>query len=744
VNRSSSTPDPDQPDAGKPGEPAAAKNASDSLQSDRTRGIDEPTLGIPLNRDSGGREPSPDSIETPSPELAQGTGSQGTGSQGTGSQGTGKRHASGPDATMSDSTTLDATIAQGEMQQGRISNDLTGSEAPANLGRYQIEALLGRGGMGSVYRAHDTQLDRKVALKVPKFESNTKSRLVDRFYREARSAANLAHPNLCPVFDVGEVDGTHYIAMALIKGDTLSSHIRNNAELPERFAAITVLKIARAMQEAHGSGIIHRDLKPANIMIDHRKEPIVMDFGLACPDEIDDDSRLTQEGALLGSPAYMSPEQLRGAEDSIGQGSDVYALGVVLYEILSGRLPFAGNGSTISMIGQILTEEPTDLKSLRPTISNGLAQICAKAMAKDSTVRYGSMKLLANDLERFIRSAAARKKSSNSGTKTVQANVTQIQLNEQSKLVKTLCESKQFTAALPILQQILDNPQAKNSKTQQWAAATLSNVQTRIKEDKQKQLSANSTQPTPTATIMDGDLFADLPVANATSGQNLHASTRPTRKSTRKSPGGFSRNLIFVAAGIALVALIGGGYWFWPQESSSTPVPVIPETPNEIADDKQKPQPQPSPNNFDRRMLIDRVLQQFDKNKDGFIEAQEMTRPTKSILMRFDSNEDGRLSRQEIQTINPRILAPLQSDRPGGNNFNRGQRQQGGPNGFENGRPGFGGPGFNGSQPRGDAGPNQPFRGNDRPGANPRTNPPNGDGERAAGGLPFERQGAAN
>ena len=733
MNRSSSTPDPDQHDAGKPGEPAAAKNASDSLQSDKTLGIDEPTLEIPLNRESGGREPSPDSVETPSPELAQGTGSQGTGSQGTGSQGTGsqgtgsqgtgKPHASSPDATMSDSMTLDATIAQGEMQQGRTNNDLTGSETPANLGRYQIEALLGRGGMGSVYRAHDTQLDRKVALKVPKFESNTKSRLVDRFYREARSAANLAHPNLCPVFDVGEVDGTHYIAMALIKGDTLSSHIRNNVELPERFAAITVLKIARAMQEAHGSGIIHRDLKPANIMIDHRKEPIVMDFGLACPDEIDDDSRLTQEGALLGSPAYMSPEQLRGAEDSIGQGSDVYALGVVLYEILSGRLPFAGNGSTISMIGQILTEEPTELKSLRPTISNGLAKICAKAMAKDSAVRYGSMELFANDLERFIRSAAARKKSSNSGTKAVQANVTQIQLNEQSKLVKTLCESKQFTAALPILQQILDNPQAKNSKTQQWAAATLSNVQTRIEEDKQKQHSANSIQTPPTATIIDGDLFADLPVANATSGQHLHTATRPTRKSTRKSSGGLSRNLIFVAAGIALVALIGGGYWLWPQESSSTPARVIPQDPNEIEDDK--PQPQPQPNNFDRRMLVDRVLQQFDNNKNDFIEAQEMTRPTKSILMRFDSNEDGRLSRQEIQTINPRILAPLQGDRPGGNNFNRGQRPQGGPNGFENGRPGFGGPGFNGSQPRGDAGPNQSFRGNGRPGASLRPNPPN-------------------
>ena len=402
----------------------------------------------------------------------------------------------------------------------------------------------------------------------------------------------------------------------------------------------------------------------------------------------------------------------------------MYALGVVLYEILSGRLPFAGNGSTISMIGQILTEEPTELKSLRPTISDGLAQICGKAMAKDSAKRYASMESFANDLERFLRSNASRNKSSNSGAKTVQANITQIQLNEQSKLVKTLCESKQFTAALPILQQILDNPQAKNSKTQQWAAATLSNVQTRIEEDKQKQLLAKSTQPLPTATMIDGDLFADLPVTKVTSGQHLHTSTRSTRKSTRKSQGGLSRYLIAVAAGIALVALIGSGYWLWPKETSSTPAVVVTEAPNEIDDDERKPKP--NPNNFDRRMLVDRVLQQFDKNKNGFIEVQEITRPTKeitrptkSILMRADANEDGRLSRQEIQTISPRILAPLLGDRPGGNNFNRGQRQQGGPNGAENGRPGLGGPRFNGSQPRGSAGPNQPFNGNGRPGANP-------------------------
>ena len=557
--------------------------------------------------------------------------------------------------------------------------------------------------------------------------------------------------------------------MALIKGDTLSSHIRNSAELPERFAALTVLKIARAMQEAHGSGIIHRDLKPANIMIDHRKEPIVMDFGLACPDELGDDSRLTQEGALLGSPAYMSPEQLRGAKDSIGQGSDVYALGVVLYEILSGRLPFAGNGSTISMIGQILTEDPTDLKSLRPSISTALAQICGKAMAKTSAERYGSMESFANDLERFIRSQASRNKSSNSSTKTVQANITQIQLNEQSRLVKTLCESKQFTAAVPILQQMLDNPQAKNSKTHQWASATLSTVQTRIEEDHRKRASANSTGELPAGVKTDNDLFADLPDPTPAGGQHLPtlnsppvnpavssapASSSATRKRTHKSTGGHSRHLIFAAAGLPVVAvLLIAGVWYWTQKSAATGN----TNPSDIADETQQqdPDPQAMSSMGERQPLPDRIMQKFDRDRDGFIALTEMPRAVKSILMPADINDDGRISRNEIQNVNQKILIQLLSSRPDMKNFKGNQRPPGGPNGFENRRTEFRGPGFteqgsprfDESATRGGSGPNRPVNGGGRAGPTPADNPPNGQGprgERPAGGPPFGRQRSPN
>jgi len=728
VNRFSSNPDPAQPKPGDTRNPGAGSENSDANTADHApRGPDEPTLEIPLSRESVIPGPSQEASMAAPPEPS-------------------RDQAGKTQGAVSDATVSEETIAQRQTAADSISENITAGNVPSQLGRYRIEALLGRGGMGSVYRAHDTQLDRKVALKVPKFEAKTNSTLVDRFYREARSAANLAHPNLCPVFDVGVVDGTHYIAMALIKGDTLSSHIRNNGELSEKFAAITVLKIARAMQEAHGSGILHRDLKPANIMIDHRKEPIVMDFGLACPDDLDDDSRLTQEGALLGSPAYMSPEQLRGGKDSIGQQSDVYALGVVLYEILAGRLPFAGNGSTISMIGQILTEEPTDLKALRPTVNNTLAQICLKAMAKDSAERYPSMEIFGNDLERFIRGHAGRKNSANNDAKKVKAQVTQIQLNEQSKLVKTLCDSKQFDAAVPILQQIVDNPQAKDSKTHQWATATLQKVQTRINEEKQKRVAENARQ---VAQNPNDDPFAGLPDSPSTSLPQtpvLRPSVAPKNKpATSKN----SYKIIAVVAATGLILLTIAGLWLLSRKSNAKPnaTPPLPAIVDDGSSDDNDRQQATRPNQqtFDN---VDRIMQRFDRDGDGFISAREVPRADKAIMMRVDVNRDGKISREEMKTSNARKAFSQQGIRPGGNNFNRGQRPPGtGPNGLDNGRPNFGGPGFNGVKPPGETNSDRSLDNKGNPGMNPGRNIPNGPGprgDRPAGNSPFERQRQPN
>lgn len=279
----------------------------------------------------------------------------------------------------------------------------TGTRLPGDeFGRYRILKTLGEGAMGSVYLAHDTQLDRKVALKIPKFDAKSESKHIDRFLREARSAATLNHPNICQVFDVGETDGTHFMTMAYIAGHTLQDFVNPEKPQRDRNVANVVRKIALALHEAHINGLVHRDVKPGNIMIDPRNEPIVMDFGLARQIDEEDDARLTRDGAILGSPAYMSPEQVEGKADTLGPHSDLYSLGVILYELLTGNLPF--QGSVASIIGQILAKEPESPLKYRPDMSPRLAEICMKAIAKKPKDRYPSMQALANEMMEFLKS----------------------------------------------------------------------------------------------------------------------------------------------------------------------------------------------------------------------------------------------------------------------------------------------------------------------------------------------------
>jgi serine/threonine protein kinase len=268
-------------------------------------------------------------------------------------------------------------------------------EAPAlpeQFGRYRILRPLGKGGMGTVYLAQDGQLDRRVALKVPHFAPGDGPEVKERFFREAKSAATIEHPNICPVYDVGTLAGIHYLAMAYIEGRSLAEAIRGGKPVPERQAAALVRKLALALAEAHQRGIVHRDLKPSNVMINQRGEPVIMDFGLARRLN-QEESRLTQQGDILGTPAYMSPEQIRGDPEALGPGCDVYGLGVILYELLAGQVPF--RGSLTSVIARILTEQPRPLSELRPGIGPGLEAVCARALAKDPADRYGSMRQFA-------------------------------------------------------------------------------------------------------------------------------------------------------------------------------------------------------------------------------------------------------------------------------------------------------------------------------------------------------------
>lgn len=293
-----------------------------------------------------------------------------------------------PDSHSQQSGTEDATVAP-----QTSADTLMREEAialPFQFGRYRLEQLLGKGGMGAVYRAVDTQLDRTVALKIPFLSGSSSPSIRSRFLREAQSAALLTHPNVCPVHDLGEIDGVPYLTMAFVDGVPLAKRVGPGLPIPEALALVR--KIALALQEAHDKGVIHRDLKPGNIMLDRRGEPIVMDFGLAR--RADSFLQLTQQGDMMGTPAYMPPEQLNGDVAAMGPGCDIWALGVMLYELLTGRLPFVGD--VLALVGQISSDDPLPPSRHRAGLDPRLDGICLRAMAKDRGARWATMREFAD------------------------------------------------------------------------------------------------------------------------------------------------------------------------------------------------------------------------------------------------------------------------------------------------------------------------------------------------------------
>jgi hypothetical protein len=274
-------------------------------------------------------------------------------------------------------------------------------EATIGHGRYRLLRQLGAGGMGVVHLARDNLLDRLVALKLPRFGPGEGAEAERRFEQEARAAARLHHPNLCPVFDVGRLDGRPYLTMPFLEGRTLAELLRLGERFEPHEAADLVRVLALALDEAHRQGVVHRDLKPANVMLTDRGDPVVLDFGLARR-VLPGDPTLTDPGQVFGTPAYMAPEQVRGDSAAVGPATDVYGLGVVLYELLTGHLPYRG-GSAAELFGQILYLAPTAASAHRPDLDPRLAAACHQALAKEAGARFPSMRAFSAALADALR-----------------------------------------------------------------------------------------------------------------------------------------------------------------------------------------------------------------------------------------------------------------------------------------------------------------------------------------------------
>jgi serine/threonine protein kinase len=266
-----------------------------------------------------------------------------------------------------------------------------------SLGRFELLEQVGVGSFGYVFRARDTELGRLVAIKIPRAGHLASQEDAARFLREARSAAQLKHPGIITIHETGQAeDGTFYLVEEFVQGTTLSVRLAAGP-VPFPDAAVLIAAICDALDCAHRHGVIHRDIKPANILLDAEGRPHLMDFGLAKREA--DETVVTQDGQVLGTPAYMSPEQARGESHRVDVRTDIYSTGVVLYELLTGERPFRGNRRMLIL--QVMDDEPRPPRQLNDKIPHDLETICLKAMAKSPARRYPSAQELAEDLRRF-------------------------------------------------------------------------------------------------------------------------------------------------------------------------------------------------------------------------------------------------------------------------------------------------------------------------------------------------------
>lgn len=299
-------------------------------------------------------------------------------------------------------TDVDATAVLSTKQATDI-------ESPADqakrFGNYELIKELGRGGMGIVHQARDTRIDRIVALKILLNQDAKASDNRSRFLRETKIMGQLNHPNIIRLFEAGEADGKLFYTMELIRGTSLQELIADKKLSIKKGIALMV-KVAQAVHYAHQHGIIHRDLKPSNIMVGEDGEPVVMDFGLS--KMAGERDRLTKTGTIMGTPVYMSPEQVDGDHRHMDGRSDVYSLGAILYEILTGQPPF--RGTIMEIFKQIAIDEPAAPSSINNRVPRQLDKICARAIAKNKEARFASAEQLAQELNRLLHDKETRSK----------------------------------------------------------------------------------------------------------------------------------------------------------------------------------------------------------------------------------------------------------------------------------------------------------------------------------------------
>ncbi|HCK53628.1 MAG TPA: serine/threonine protein kinase, partial [Planctomycetaceae bacterium] len=285
---------------------------------------------------------------------------------------------------------------------------------PSSIGEYELLEELGRGGMGVVYRAHQSSLDRDVAIKMVLRGDWASPVDLARFRAEAESAARLEHPNIVPIYEVGEHEGLPYFCMRLIDGVTFSQKLANGP-MDSREAAELMLPVCRAIAAAHHEGILHRDLKPSNILIDHDNVPYITDFGLAkrIPTEANPASpdTLTGSGAILGTPSYMAPEQAASQRERVEERTDIYSLGAILYALICGEAPFQA-ATPVDTIMQVLEQDPVPPRLVNPQADADLEMITLKCLQKPIDLRYKGADALAEDLQAFLNNEPVSARSS--------------------------------------------------------------------------------------------------------------------------------------------------------------------------------------------------------------------------------------------------------------------------------------------------------------------------------------------